>query len=139
MRKTLIVPLMLILSLAALLLAACSGKSSASPTQRPATEVHVKLTEFKIELDKTSVPAGLVKYVIVNEGTILHEVVVEPAGAIDQPLEANGKEAEAEDIEAGQSVTLEWTLDTPGEYQLGCHIPGHYEAGMVATFNVTAP
>jgi uncharacterized cupredoxin-like copper-binding protein len=138
-RKKTIVSIMAILSVAALSLAACSGKSSARPTQAPVTEVHVKLTEFKVDLDKTSIPAGPVKFVIVNAGTLVHEIVLEPAGATDQPWEANGKVAEAEDIEVGQSATLEWTLDTPGEYQLGCHVPGHYEAGMVATFTATAP
>jgi uncharacterized cupredoxin-like copper-binding protein len=44
-----------------------------------------------------------------------------------------------EDIDPGQSTTLEWTLDKPGQYQLACHEPGHYEQGMVATFTVTAP
>jgi len=82
------------------------------------TEVHVKLTEFKVDLDKTSIPAGPVKFVTVNAGTLVHEIVLEPAGATDQPLEANGKVAEAEDIEVGQSATLEWTLDTPGELSI---------------------
>lgn len=127
--------LMVVLLLGALSLAACGPKGP--------TEVHVKLTEFKIEMDKTSIPAGAVKFLIDNTGKEKHEVVLEPAGVNDEPFEANGKESEAEDIEAGQSATLEWTIDQPGQYQLACHInennEDHYANGMVTTFTVTAP
>ena len=142
MRKQSVMLTMVVVFVAALGLAACGSKATATPGSEAAkspTEVHVKLTDFKIELDRTSIPAGPVKFVIDNAGTIEHEVVLEPVGAVDKPFESGDKEAEAPDIEAGKSSTLEWTLDQPGEYQLGCHIAGHYEAGMVTTFTVTAP
>ncbi len=134
MRKQTAFLRIMVLALIALALAACGSKAPAGPT-----EVHVKLTEFKIELDKTSIPAGPVKFIVDNAGTVEHEMVLENVGDVDKPFEANGKEGEAPDIEPGKSATLEWTLDKPGQYQLGCHIPGHYEAGMVTTFTVTAP
>jgi len=102
------------------------------------TVVDVTLTEYKIEMSKTSVPAGQVKFNITNEGSIVHELVLEPGGAVDDPLEGNNQESEVEDIQPGQTVTLEWTIDTPGEYQLTCHLPGHFENGMVLPFTVTA-
>ena len=142
MRKQNAMLVMVVLFVAALGLTACAGKASAgsgSDATKSATEVHVKLTEFTIELDRTSIPTGSVKFIINNAGAIVHEVVLEPVGAVDKPFESGGKEAEAPDIEAGKSSSLEWTLDQPGEYQLGCHTPGHYEAGMVTTFTVTAP
>jgi uncharacterized cupredoxin-like copper-binding protein len=124
-----------IIVLVSIALAACGP---AGPT-----EVNVKLTEFKIEMDKTSIPAGPVKFNIQNTGNEKHEVVLEPAGTNDQPFEVNGKASEAEDIEPGASATLEWTIDQPGSYQLGCHITendeDHYALGMVTTFTVTQP
>jgi len=111
-------------------LAACGPKGP--------TVVDVTLTEYKIEMSKTSVPAGQVKFNITNEGSIVHELVLEPGGAVDDPLEGNNQESEVEDIQPGQTVTLEWTIDTPGEYQLTCHLPGHFENGMVLPFTVTA-
>jgi uncharacterized cupredoxin-like copper-binding protein len=135
MRKQTVVFLVAILSIAALSLAACGPKGP--------TEVHVKLSEFKVEMDQTSIPAGPVKFIIDNVGTLEHEVVLEPAGVNDEPLEANGKVSEAEEIEAGKSATLEWTIDQPGQYQLACHVnkdnTDHYANGMVTTFTVTAP
>ena len=109
-------------------LVACSGQSGP-------TVVHVTLSEFKVEVDKASVPAGPITFEINNAGAIEHEFVVEPAGAHDEPFEANGVESEVEDIEAGATASLEWTLE-PGEYQLACYVGGHFEAGMFTPFTV---
>jgi uncharacterized cupredoxin-like copper-binding protein len=118
------------LALVAVALAACGAKGP--------TTVEVHLTEYTVEMSKTSIPAGAVKFNITNDGSIVHELVIEPAGSVDHPMEANNMESEVEDIQPGQMVTLEWTLDTPGQYQLSCHLPGHFENGMVTSFEVTA-
>jgi len=135
MRKQSAILLVVILAVAALSLAACGSKGP--------TVVNVKLTDFKVEMDKTSIPAGPVKFVITNAGKSQHEIVLEPAGVNNKPFEAGDKKSEAEDIEVGKSATLEWTIDKPGQYQLACHVNennvDHYAAGMVLTFTVTAP
>lgn len=101
-------------------------------------EVQVTLSEFKVEASPLTVPANTpVKFVVTNKGTIEHEMVVEKQGAVDQPLETTSGPAEAEKIPAGGTKTLEWTFTEPGEYQLACHVPGHFEAGMVVNFTVT--
>jgi uncharacterized cupredoxin-like copper-binding protein len=41
-------------------------------------------------------------------------------------------------VEPGQTETFDYTFDHADEEMLaGCHEPGHYEAGMVATIAVT--
>jgi len=112
-----------------LVLAACSGQP-AGPTV-----IHATLTEFGVALDKTSVLAGAITFEIENTGAIVHELVLEPSGAHDEPFEAGGVESEVEDIEPGATASFEWTLE-PGEYQLACYIEGHFEAGMYTTFTV---
>lgn len=138
MRKLSAVLFISVIFVMALSLTACGGQASSGPA-----EVHVRLSEFKVEMDKTSIPAGPVTFIFDNVGDELHEAVLEPAGADDQPFEVNGEVSEAEDIEAGQSATLEWTIDQPGQYQLACHInennEDHYANGMVTTFTVTSP
>jgi uncharacterized cupredoxin-like copper-binding protein len=132
MRTQTIVKLFVILF--ALFLVACGG-------QAEPTEVHVTLHEFEVVMDKTSVPAGPVTFIIENTGGLVHELVLEKAGQPDTPFEADGKVSEAEDIEPNTTTTLEWTLDEPGEYQLACHVDkddvDHYAQGMVKTFTVT--
>jgi uncharacterized cupredoxin-like copper-binding protein len=134
MRKQLAVLILFVMALS-LALVACGGGGGSSGGS---SEVHVKMSEFKFELDKSSVPAGPVKFVFENAGSVVHEAVLEHVGDTDQPLAVNGKQAEVADVAPGKSATLEWTLDQPGEYQLGCHVPGHYEAGMVAKLTITA-
>jgi len=129
MKKIQFVYVIVLLSLGLALLTACGGS-------KDPTEVKVTLTEFKIELDKSTVPSGVVRFVITNNGMVPHEFVLEAAGAMDVPFEKDGKESEAEDIEPGATTTLEWTL-APGDYHLGCYIEGHFEAGMETSFTVT--
>ena len=127
---------------ASALMAGCQS-APAQPAQ-PAgpTEVHVKLTEFKVEVDKASIPVGPVKFIIDNTGDITHEVVLELATDMDKPLEAGGKSAEAPDIAPGKSTVMEWTIDKPGAYQLACHINDngvdHFKNDMKVPLTVTA-
>ncbi|HEU5433572.1 MAG TPA: hypothetical protein VFU81_18035, partial [Thermomicrobiales bacterium] len=68
-----------------------------------------------------------------------HELVAEPAGVVDHALEGAGepeRAAEAENIAPGTTRELPWIFTTAGQYQLACHKPGHYEAGMVKQFSV---
>lgn len=112
---------------------------------RGPTEVHVTMSEWTMVMDQTSIPAGEVRFLIENVGAEKHEVVLERAGALDEPMEAEGEESEVEDVEPATSATLEWTIDEPGQYQLACHIveeelgqtQDHYANGMVVTFTVT--
>lgn len=113
-----------------------------SSTPPGPTVVQVKLNEYNIVMDKTSIPAGDVRFEIENIGTAEHEFVVEPAGVHDEPLSLNGKESEAEEIQPGAKATLEWTLDTAGDYQAACYTKDadgkdHSAKGMVLPFTVT--
>jgi uncharacterized cupredoxin-like copper-binding protein len=106
------------------------------------TVIRATVQEFKIELSPTSVPVGTpVRFEVANLGKLKHEFVVEKAGAVDQHLteEVEGKETESE-IEAfdpGETETLDWTFNESGVYQAACHLPNHFQAGMLAAFIVT--
>ncbi len=132
MRRLLPISTVLIALVAALSVAGTGAAQGQTP-------VTVTLTEFKVSMATTSIPAGVpITFAAVNNGQMTHEVVLERAGAVDQPFEMNGEETEIEDIAPGQTKSATWTLTQPGEYQLACHLPGHYEAGMVERFTVTA-
>jgi uncharacterized cupredoxin-like copper-binding protein len=139
----------------ALILAACGGSGSPSASQTTAatsggggTTVNVSETEFKIEMDNTSIPAGSVTFNVTNKGTIPHEFVVFKTDdapdalpmASDEPevnedasdLESMG---EVEDVEPGTSKSFTATLE-PGKYVAICNVEGHYSSGMHIPFTV---
>jgi uncharacterized cupredoxin-like copper-binding protein len=117
---------------AAMQLAAAPAKGDA---------VSVRLDDFTVTPSATTLHAGRpYLFTVTNDGAATHELVIEPAGKVDQPLELeqSGKdiESEVEDIAPGQTKTLMWTFDQPGKYQMACHVPGHFEAGMKMAFEV---
>ena len=96
------------------------------------------MSEFKFELDKTSVPAGkTIRFNIDNVGQREHEMILELTDSISKPLESNGKRAEALEIASGAKASLEWVFDKPGKYLIGCHIGKHFERGMKILIEVT--
>jgi uncharacterized cupredoxin-like copper-binding protein len=120
----------------------CSG-AAAAPTQ--GGTVNATLTDMKISLDRTSVPAGTITFVVKNTGAIEHELVVlqtdtaqdkiamdmDEAGKMDE----TGNVGETGDVDAGGSKTFTVTLPA-GHYVLMCNEVGHYAAGMHMTFTV---
>lgn len=72
--------------------------------------------------------AGDYAVTFANTGKVAHEL------AIKDP---SGKVAVRRSIAAGDEVVLEVTL-TPGSWELACHEPGHYEAGMVRDLEVVS-
>jgi len=123
-----------------------AAPSVADPSGAGGTTVAAILTEFKIELDATSAPAGSVSFALDNKGTVVHEFVVfqTDLAADKLPLSADGTAVdeagggltlvdEVEDIEVGATPTL--TVDLPAaHYVLICNVPAHYTSGMRAEF-----
>ena len=127
------------------------GSPSASPlatepgsSAAPDDEWDVAMTDaMRFDPGAMTVPAGVpVTFVVSNSGLILHEFFV---GTEAEQLEHAAEMASggshhghgnALSLEAGASDSLTLTFSGPGELLVGCHVPGHYEAGMVATLSV---
>ncbi len=142
----------------AVVLAACSGgsTSTASPSAATASpvaggssgsavEVIVKLTDaLTMEPASISVKAGVpVRFVVTNSGTTDHEFFLgDEAAQAGHGEEMSGMVGMNDDaagigLKAGETKTLEYTFAKAGSYLAGCHVNGHYEAGMMATITVT--
>jgi uncharacterized cupredoxin-like copper-binding protein len=138
---------------AVLLLAACGAAQTATPKSAAsgATTVSATLTDdFKITIDKATVPAGKVTFDVKNAGKVTHEVVllktdlrydqlpVDPA-APGKILEDEGQTivhiGETDDMDPGTTKTFSADL-TPGKYVLTCNQLGHYAGGMRIPFTV---
>jgi uncharacterized cupredoxin-like copper-binding protein len=99
------------------------GGGGGSACSTPSTTVNVGMFEYRFDLDKTSVPAGCIQFVITNRGAEQHNFDVQgvKAGAILSP---------------GQSET--WAVQlAAGTKQVVCDVPFHIDRGMTASFTVT--
>jgi uncharacterized cupredoxin-like copper-binding protein len=140
-----------------LIVAACSGAGStaapsvaaASPSpaadSTAAQRIEVMLTDaLKMEPSEMSVKAGQqVVFVVTNTGAIDHEFYLgdETMQAEQEAMMQSGQmahdTAEGISLKPGESKELAYTFETAGQTIAGCHVTGHYGAGMKATITVT--
>ena len=134
--------------------AACSASATSAPgapspsAQAPgtATTLEVELTDaLKIEPATFTVPANVpVTFVVTNAGAADHEFYLgdETAQAEhEEEMAAMGgmthDEPEGIAVAPGETKELTYTFTEPGMTLAGCHVTGHYGAGMKATITVT--
>lgn len=130
-----------ILAIAATLVVGC-GSNAAQP--RGAT-INATLTDMKIALERSNVPAGPVTFVVKNSGKVVHELVVIKTDVAQDKLAANADEVgkvnengnlgETGDMAVGESKTFTATLPA-GHYVIICNEVGHYVDGMHIAFTV---
>lgn len=143
----------------ALVLAACQGGGSSAPatTTSPnasaspagsgaALTIEIKATDaLQFEPPALTVKAGSpIRFVVTNTGSTDHEFYIGDQAAQEaHGIEMGGMqmgsmmpdETDGMSVPAGQTKTLDYTFTEAGATLIGCHVPGHYEAGM--KINVT--
>jgi uncharacterized cupredoxin-like copper-binding protein len=140
-----------------LIIAACSGASStpspradASPsaagsTGAEAQRIEVSLTDaLKMEPAEMTVKAGEpVTFVVTNTGAIEHEFYLgDEAMQAEQEAAMQAGEmmhdtSEGVSVGPGETKELTYTFESAGSTLAGCHVAGHYDAGMKAVITVT--
>lgn len=129
------------LTVVALFAAACSSDDG---SESAGDGVPATLTDFAIDLERTSAPAGPVTFDITNGGATVHEfeVLRTDTGADALPVDsgvvqtsADGIEIvdEVEEIAPGTGASLSVELPA-GTYAVICNVSGHYEQGMFTSF-----
>lgn len=78
-------------------------------------------------------PGETIRFVLTNSGAVTHEFQVGP-----EPLVAEDKvdgvlDVEKDELDAGSTHDVVYTLNGSGPYAFACHEPGHFEAGMKGT------
>ena len=78
-----------------------------------------------------------VRFVVRNEGNLLHELVLGTAAELKRHAEQMRKFPDMEHdephmvhVKPGTAGDLVWTFNRPGEFDFACLVGGHYEAGM---------
>jgi len=130
-----------LLAIAAALVMGCTA--GAAPAR--GGTVNATLTEMKIAVDRNSIPAGPVTFVVKNSGAVVHELVVLQTDVPQDKLAADAAQAgkvvetgnlgETGDVNVGESKTFAVTLPA-GHYVLMCNEVGHYTSGMHMAFTV---
>lgn len=151
-------------SAALVLVTACGSDSSESSESSGSPEaprvVEVTMTDMAFEPAVLDVAAGeTITFVFRNDGAVRHEAVV---GDMSQQEEHHAEMAEASGdhgmesmehgddmpaempnemhgvvVEPGESLELTHTFGARGPMVIGCHEPGHWEAGMRLDVAVT--
>ena len=101
-------------------------RASTTTTTAAATAVTAIETEYHIALSAGSFHSGSYVFTAENHGQLTHNLIIS----------GNGTMMQTPDLAPGQSASLKLDL-RPGSYELYCGIPGHRQAGMDVTIQVT--
>jgi uncharacterized cupredoxin-like copper-binding protein len=124
-------------------LAACSGGGAASPPTAART-IQVSMSDqMRFEPANFEVAVGeTVRFEVRNDGQIAHEFYV---GTADDQVSHEAEMAAGHSthdhtnsvsVDPGQTKPLELTFARAGTLEVGCHVPGHWPAGMRGTITV---
>lgn len=137
----------IVLVTAALVFGACGDSkppSAPSPGPSGARTIEIEaLDSLRFEPAELTVSVGeTIYFVVSNPGGGDHELILGDAGVQDA-VEEGGHDAHGArgalatlDLPAGATETATVTFEEPGEILFGCHVEGHYAAGMVGTVTV---
>lgn len=100
---------------------------------------NMRFTPERIEIKR----GKTVRFVIRNDGAMLHEMVIGTKTVLDEHAalmrKFPGMEHDAPymaHVEPGASGEIVWRFNRAGDFEFACLIPGHYEAGMVGRIRV---
>ena len=118
---------------------------------RPGTENQVDRTVKVAVFDAmrykpqslTVKPGETIRFVVTNAGKIRHEFVIATAEEQREHDAMMRKmpnmvhhDPNALTLAPGDTKTLSWQFGQPGTVQFACHVPGHYQAGMIGKVTV---
>lgn len=143
-------PLLAAVAGIAVVAAACGGDDSTdtADSDRADRTVQIRMVDIAFEPDRVDVAAGeTVRFVFTNDGDVAHDAFVGDRAAQadhEQQMrdadddsgsgmdhEGGGEEGDgAITVEPGGTGELTYTFEEAGTVEIGCHQPGHYDAGM---------
>ena len=141
------------LAVGALVLAACGGDddTSSSGASSETRTIEIEMRDIEFSPDSVDVEAGeTVRFVFHNKGEAVHDAFIGDEAAQDEhEMEmqddggdagmdhGGGGEDEGITVEPGETGELTYTFSADDELLIGCHQPGHYDAGMKITVDVS--
>lgn len=116
-----------------------------APEAVDAEVVYVDLADFTVALDRDTVSAGTVEFIVRNDGPSLHEIEIFSGAASGDELTVENTVADTSGLELVDEVenvlvdgVTRLTVDLePGTYLVICNLPEHFDHGMWTTLTVT--
>lgn len=135
--------------LLALVAAACGGggggKAAGSDGRGATKTVRIEMRDLAYSPDAVTVDKGAtVRFVFTNKGKVPHDAFIgdeaaqaDHEEAMQMPdMSGGGGGGGAITVEPGRTGELTHTFAETGDLLIGCHQPGHYDAGMKVTVTV---
>jgi uncharacterized cupredoxin-like copper-binding protein len=118
-----------------------------APASKAVRTIHINTSDaMRFAPDKLSIRAGqTIRFIIINRGKIAHEFVLGPASLqrqhetemrTDMKMDTRAEPNEVT-LPPGATRILTWTFTRAGHLEYGCHLPGHFAAGMKGWITVT--
>jgi len=113
--------------------------------QKAVRTINVDMSDkMRFSPDTITVKQGeTVKFVVKNSGKIMHEFVLGTMSELKEHSALMQKFPGMEHAEPymahvapGKTETIAWQFTKAGNFNFGCLLPGHFEAGMVGTVAV---
>lgn len=130
-----------------LVVAACGGDDGVKGAAGGEADrtVEIEMVDIAFKPNQLSVKAGeTIRFVFPNRGEIEHEAVIgdeEAQAAHKEGVHGGGyggsKQAPRVEVFPGETGELTHTFEKPGQLLIGCHEPGHYDAGMRVDITVS--
>lgn len=111
--------------------------------------IEIDATEFSYEPDSITVKQGqTIRFVVTNTGKLMHEFVI----GGEEAQQAHAKEMQGMSpkemiehmkhhptgisVQPGETKELIWKFGPQEHVRYACHVPGHYQAGMIGHMQV---
>lgn len=124
-----------------------TGESTAGAVSADRTVAIAATDQLRYSPDAVEVRAGeTVAFKVTNTGTAMHEFAIGDLAAQqrhEQEMAHGGQMGAISggvasvEVPAGKTATLVYRFTKPGTLLYGCHVSGHYSAGMQGTITIT--
>lgn len=133
-----------VLTISVLMFSLISACSNASSSGTEPVEVKVTAGDFYFKSSLTSFEQGVpYHFVVTNEGSVPHEFMILKPMPTTSDMEEMDQQAlahiEEDDLQPGQTASVDYTFTQAypsGTLEFSCHLPAHYEQGMVLGIEV---
>ena len=124
----------------ALVLSGCGGDDETSDEPQV---VEVSMTDNAFSPASFEVDQGeVVVFRFTNDGTVNHEAVIGDemfqTGHMDHQHQPGETMPGSVVLAPGESADIPYLFSVAGQVLIGCHVDGHWDAGMKATIDVTS-